>query len=105
MLGKCFNPSCFASFRYMEEGVLFRLETDPTIRLSNPKRPEYYWLCRSCSAAMTLHLSQEGKVIPVALSDLLDGVPRRSDFLWSKREDGLRLRDVRSSTEKRRRGK
>lgn len=61
MLGKCTNPSCSASFRYLEEGILFRLETGPALRLSNPKKPEYYWLCRSCSAAMTLHISKEGK--------------------------------------------
>jgi len=104
MLGKCSNPSCSASFRYMEEGTLFRLETDPTLRLSNPMKPEYYWLCRNCAAAMTLHISNEGKVIPVALSDRPDGVPHRNNFVWSKREDGLRLRDIRASTEKRRRG-
>jgi hypothetical protein len=108
MLGKCTNPSCSASFRYMEEGTLFRLETDPVLGLSNPKRPEYYWLCRSCSAAMTLHI-KEGKVVPVALPaplpDVLhNGVPHKSDFIWPKREGGLTLSDVRSSTEKKRRG-
>ncbi len=43
MLGKCTNPSCSISFRYLEEGMLFRLETDPALRWSNPKTPEYYW--------------------------------------------------------------
>ncbi len=109
MLGKCTNPSCSASFRYMEDGILFRLETDPALRLSNPKRPEYYWLCRNCSAAMTLHISKEGKVIPVALPTPIhgvsqNGVPHRSDFIGLKREDGLTLSDVRSATEKKRRG-
>ncbi len=67
MLGKCTNPSCSASFRYLQEGILFRLEADPGLRLPNPKQAEYYWLCRSCAPAMTLRLSQEGKVIPVPL--------------------------------------
>jgi len=43
MLGKCTNPSCSVSFRYLEEGTLFRLETDPALRWSNPKTREYYW--------------------------------------------------------------
>jgi hypothetical protein len=104
MLGKCTNPSCSASFRYMEEGTLFRLQTDPALRLSNPKRPEYFWLCRSCSATMTLHISKEGKVVPVALPAPTHGVSHRSNFKWLKREDGLTLSDVRSSTERKRRG-
>jgi|ERR1039458_5595836 hypothetical protein len=104
MLGKCTNPSCSASFRHMEDGILFRLDTDPTLRLPNPKRPEYYWLCRTCSATMTLHNSKEGKVVPVALPVPLDGVPHRSDCIWPKRENGLTLSDVRSATEKKRRG-
>ena len=109
MLGKCSNPSCSASFLYLEEGILFRLETDPDLRSSNPKRPEYYWLCRSCSAAMTLHISKEGKVVPVALPAPLEGVPpsgvpHRSDFIWPKRENGLMLTGVRSLTENKRRG-
>lgn len=109
MLGKCSNPSCSASFLYLEEGILFRLETDPDLRSSNPKRPEYYWLCRSCSAAMTLHISKEGKVVPVALPAPLEGVPPsgvppRGDFIWPKRKNGLMLSGVRSATEKKRRG-
>ncbi len=104
MLGKCTNPSCPASFRYMEQGTLFRLETDSALRLSNPRKPEYYWLCRNCSAAMTLHISKEGKVVPIALPVTLHGIPHRSDLTEPKRKDGLTLCDVRSSTEKKRRG-
>ena len=29
MLGKCANPSCAASFRYLGEGMLFDLQPDP----------------------------------------------------------------------------
>ena len=29
---KCMNSSCSASFRHLEEGVLFRLEADPTLK-------------------------------------------------------------------------
>ena len=97
MLGKCSSPSCSAVFRYLEEGVLFRLEADPTLRLSNPKRLEYYWLCGSCSAAMTLRISKEGKVIPVALpAPVHDG----NDFLSSNRRKGLLLSGVSFWTER-----
>jgi hypothetical protein len=47
--------------------MLFRLENDSPLGFDNPTTPEHYWLCRSCSAAMMLHISKEGKVIPRAL--------------------------------------
>jgi hypothetical protein len=102
MLGKCTNAPCSASFRYLEEGTLFRLEIDPALRSSNPKKPEYYWLCRACSQAMTLCLSKEGEVIAVARPPVHGG-RHGSDFIPSKREKGLILSDVRSATEKKRR--
>ena len=103
MLGKCTNPSCSASFRHLEEGMLFRLETDPTLRSSNPMTPRYYWLCRSCSAAMTLHISKEGKLIPGALPAPVHGGPSGSDFIASVRQEGLLLSCVSFSTERHRR--
>ena len=103
MLGKCTNPSCSASFRHMQEGILFRLEPDPDLRLSNPKKPEYYWLCQSCSAAMTLLISKEGKVIAVPLPAPVQGGTPRSDLISSRRQNGLMLSCLTSSTEKRRR--
>ena len=103
MLGKCTNPSCSASFRHMQEGILFRLEPDPDLRLPNPKKPEHYWLCQSCSAAMTLVISKEGKVIPVPLPAPVQGGAPRSDLISSKRQNGLMLSCLTSSTEKRRR--
>ncbi len=112
MLGKCTNPSCSASFRYLQEGILFRLETDPALRLSNPMQPEYYWLCHSCASAMTLRLSPEGKVIPVPLPARVDSSrdSRRQgarpsgrqgpDFIPSKPQNGLLLTGVRFATER-----
>jgi len=109
MLGKCSNPSCSASFRYLQEGLLFRLEADPALRLPNPKQPEYYWLCHSCASAMTLRLSPEGKVIPVPLPAPVDSVRKGRHpghaFIPSKPQNGLWLRGVRFATERRRRSK
>ena len=63
MLGKCANPSCSASLRSLGEGLLFRLEPDPALRFSNPKTPEYYWLCHTCSTAMTLDIDAGGRIV------------------------------------------
>lgn len=68
MFGKCATSSCSASSRYLGEGMLFRLESDPAPRLSTAKAPECYWLCPTCSAAMTLHIDAEGKVVTAPLT-------------------------------------
>jgi len=83
--------------------MLFRLENDSPLGLDNPMMPEYYWLCRSCSAAMTLHISKEGKVIPRALPAPLHGDPQGSDFISSERQKGLLLSVVSFSTVRHRR--
>ena len=57
MLAKCTNPLCSTPFRYLEAGRLFRVETDPRDSLDR-KTPEYFWLCRNCSATMTLRLDE-----------------------------------------------
>jgi len=103
MIAKCTNPSCSTSFRYLEEGMLFRLENDSPLGLDNPMTPEYYWLCRSCSAAMTLHISKEGRVMPLALPAPVHGGPQGSDFISSERQKGLLLSVVSFSTERHRR--
>ena len=72
MLGKCANPTCSASFRRLGDGRLFRLESHPTLRLCNPKT-EYFWLCPTCSAVMTLRIDASGTVVtapcPVSVHD------------------------------------
>jgi hypothetical protein len=100
MLGKCTNPSCSASFRYLEDGLLFRLETDPALRLSHPKTSEYYWLCRSCAATMTLRISKDGKVIPVALAAPAHSGHHGRPFISPKRQNGLLLSSITFSKER-----
>ena len=72
MLGEYANPPCSASFRRLGDGRLVRLEPDPRLRLSNPKT-EYFWLCPTCSAVMTLRIDASGTVItapcPVSVHD------------------------------------
>jgi len=79
MVAKWSNPSCSASFRYLEEGRLFRLEKDPAPRSSKVAAAKYFWLCPSCSSTMTLHLSEDGSVIPVVLRE---PVHNSGDFWW-----------------------
>jgi hypothetical protein len=75
MLAKCSNPSCFAPFRYLQEGKLFRLESDPGLRIGNSSRREYFWLCGACSSIMTLRLGEGGTVVAVPLQEPVRGVP------------------------------
>ncbi len=69
MLSKCANPGCPTSFRYLHEGKLFRIHmdsdaTDPTsvavgAETKKPsRRVEFFWLCQSCSAEMTLSVQK-----------------------------------------------
>ncbi len=54
------NPSCSVSF--LEDGRLFRLESDPAFR-SKSNRVEYFWLCHHCSSTMALHLREDGTLV------------------------------------------
>jgi hypothetical protein len=75
MLAKCANPSCSASFLRLQDGRLFLLETDLTPRSSKAKAGEYFWLCKGCSAGMTLRLAQDGGVAATGLRQVLRAGP------------------------------
>jgi hypothetical protein len=98
MLAKCANPSCFASFRNLQEGRLFRLEDDPEMApsvnsyASEATKVEYFWLCSSCSGFMTLRLGQDGIVVPVSLPDCAHRTPEGFAVI-SRHKDRL-LRSV-----------
>lgn len=60
MLSKCTNPKCSRLFHYLHEGKLFRLDVS-TGRIgayADYKEPgsrvEFFWLCDSCAADMTV---------------------------------------------------
>jgi hypothetical protein len=61
MLSKCANPSCHSIFRYLHEGKVFRLErrhdNDPNV---HAKDFEYFWLCSTCAAFLTIVFEQDG---------------------------------------------
>lgn len=65
MISKCANPTCGARFLYLHTGKLFRFELepkddegpllgfDPSLR-KHSRGVEFFWLCETCSAVMTL---------------------------------------------------
>ena len=94
MLDKCSNPSCSASFRSLQQGKLFRLETDPTLRTNKPKRIEYYWLCNHCASTMTLRLGDHEDVVAVGLPPPLQRVPSVVAVSLAERRRGLLLQAI-----------
>jgi hypothetical protein len=95
MVAECSNPSCSASFLYLKEGRLFRLERDPTLG-SKSNRVEYFWLCPGCSSTMTLRLSEDGTVVTVLIPEPFRGVPEGVALTSVDREKGLLLPSVSS---------
>ena len=93
MLAKCTNPSCSASFRHLADGSLFRLEAGQTVGSPKAEATEYFWLCESCSAGMTLRLTQDGRVMPIGLQEALRSGPQVT-LNAVDRENGLFLRSV-----------
>ncbi len=93
MLAKCANPPCSASFHHFGEGRLFRLETPQALRSSKSKAAEYFWLCKACSAGMTLHLAQDGSVVATGLREALRNGPQVA-FVSVSRDHGLLLQSV-----------
>lgn len=91
MLAKCSNPSCSAPFRYLQNGQLFRLESDPVLHTSKFNPTEYFWLCDHCSSAMTLRIGREGKVMPVVLPAPINGNCAGNGIALVDRRQGLLL--------------
>jgi hypothetical protein len=54
MVSKCANPGCPVTFRYLRDGRLFLVEDRAQHQL------RHYWLCGSCSLAMTV-VPQHGR--------------------------------------------
>jgi hypothetical protein len=78
MVSKCANPDCSASFRYVHNGKLFRVETSGgqdrrramgrDEELNKPlRRLEFYWLCDECATRFTLvHDKESGVTVRAA---------------------------------------
>jgi len=67
MIAKCANPECSTPFRYLNEGRLF--VRPPANKANSRFRDDslvFAWLCRSCSATLTLRFEEgrDGAVVP-----------------------------------------
>ena len=74
MLTKCANPACDASFRYLRDGRVFKIErpASGTPNIADKKQPhlvEHFWLCERCAAQMTLGVDFYGNVITLPLEE------------------------------------
>ena len=90
MLSKCLNPHCSATFRYLGQGRLFRIDFAearrkmayaggkmPASRGAKSSPIEYFWLCESCAATMTIELGEDGQahVIPRQIAGKIPPAP------------------------------
>jgi hypothetical protein len=91
MLSKCLNSCCSATFQYLRQGRLFRIDfadasrrsacsgrQDEDSRPSKARSIEHFWLCEKCAATLTLKVSDAGEVslIPFGvLAEQPPGVP------------------------------
>ena len=91
MLDKCSNPTCRASFRYLNDGLLFRIESDTAKRETLLKKLEYFWLCNRCALGMSLRLANDATVQMIAACDSLRPAKTSVDFVAVDRKDGLVL--------------
>jgi hypothetical protein len=79
MLSKCANPGCPATFLYLHQGKLFRLDSSAEILVRIPvsevprpsQRVEFFWLCDQCAAELTLGYKKETGIIVVPLNQEL----------------------------------
>jgi hypothetical protein len=94
MLARCSNPSCFAVFRHLDKGTLFRLEPEAAFPSDKLRRTEYFWLCDRCSENMTLALAEEQRVIAVPLPEQIRGVRNSVSLVSRDRRRGLLLRSI-----------
>ena len=91
MLNKCANPDCGETFRYLQEGRLFRVERERESVYSAPSQPEYFWLCSYCCEKVSLRLGTEERVTAVEASEPICGTAGRSHFVLLDRKQGLLL--------------
>jgi hypothetical protein len=65
VLLKCAHPVCFAQFRYLHQGKIFRVQT-PRPAKQAKELFEYFWLCDACSKKFKVAFT-EGTVTTVPL--------------------------------------
>ncbi len=81
MTSRCVNPQCKEHLNFFGAGALYSLEKSGTIDV--PRHTEFFWLCASCDASLTVGTNAAGNVIVVQRSGtpalrrpIAAGVPR-----------------------------
>ncbi len=78
MLSKCANPGCTATFLYLHQGKLFRLNVGNDIPVSSSlpqttkagSHIEFFWLCSDCASELTVDYDEGNGVAVVPLAKL-----------------------------------
>ena len=106
---------CFSSFRYLNDGKLFRRDNEEVPTGISKSAPEYFWLCNTCSKVLTLKLDEHGEVLPIAIRATIHGIQSAMDVftqgrkcrislwrvgMWANSDRlGKRNRDIKKSSE------
>ncbi len=86
MLSKCANPTCFARFRYLHQGRIYKVRM-PLDRAGNSHhKVENFWLCDRCSQVYKMVL--ENGVVSTRLLrlQLLAGNPESATMETDQRQ-------------------
>jgi hypothetical protein len=86
LLSKCAHPTCFAQFRYLHEGRVFKVRMPAFARHAGTHRIEHFWLCERCARSLTI-VFEKGRVAtrPIYL-ELTAGKPERVSDLENARQ-------------------
>jgi hypothetical protein len=108
MLSKCLNSRCSATFQYLGQGRLYRVDfadagrkrslagKESAVSVRSKACPiEHFWLCEKCAATMTIELN-DGDEVRLIPSDVSGGKPAASAS--APRKDALRAEAVREAT-------
>ena len=66
VLSKCAHPVCFAQFRYLRQGKVFKVRMPVAAARSSEHRIEYFWLCENCARAFKV-VMKDGAVATMPL--------------------------------------
>jgi hypothetical protein len=66
VLSKCAHPVCFAQFRYLHQGKIYKINRATSRNPAKELFFEYFWLCESCSRSFKV-IFREGGIVTVPL--------------------------------------
>ncbi len=72
MVAKCANPYCDTPFKYLRGGKLFLFHKSfgKPIGENGANLMEYFWLCESCAAKLTIAIDKNGNTLTVRMGSV-----------------------------------